>query len=172
MRARKYLTVGVVTLGLLASACGSSGGGDAKKDDAKGGDKKSSQSSGAVGLDGVQSAVVQIIAAGSFVEPSESIAASETYEGKSSGSGFIIDPSGIVVTNNHVVTGNASLEVYVDGKDDPVSAKVLGVSECSDLAVIDLEGDGYPFMAWSDKAPKVGLEVRAAGFPSATPSSP
>ena len=52
MRARKYLTVGVVTLGLLASACGSSGGGDAKKDDAKGGDKKSSQSSGAVGLDG------------------------------------------------------------------------------------------------------------------------
>ncbi|MCB0987916.1 MAG: serine protease [Microthrixaceae bacterium] len=169
MRARKYLTVGVVTLGLLASACGSSGGGDAKKDDAKGGDKKSSQSSGAVGLDGVQSAVVQIIAAGSFVEPSESIAASETYEGKSSGSGFIIDPSGIVVTNNHVVTGNASLEVYVDGKDDPVSAKVLGVSECSDLAVIDLEGDGYPFMAWSDKAPKVGLEVRAAGFPLGDP---
>ena len=169
MRARKYFTVGVVTLGLLASACGSSGGGDAKKDDAKGGDKQSTSSGAVDSVEDVQTAVVQIIAAGSFVEPSESIAVSETYEGKSSGTGFIIDPSGIVVTNNHVVTGNASLEVYVDGKDKPVSAKVLGVSECSDLAVIDLEGDGYPFLAWSDKDPKVGLEVRAAGFPLGDP---
>ena len=138
MRARRFFTVGVLTLGLLASACSS--GGD---DDNGGGDtpttKASTGAEGAVSsVEDVKGAVVQIVATGSFVEPSESIAVSETFEGASSGSGFIIDPSGIAVTNNHVVTGNASLKVYVEGKEDPVSAKVLGVSECSDLAVIDL----------------------------------
>ena len=171
MLARKYFTVGVLTLGLLASAC-SSGGDD---DNSKGGDKSSTTKPGTSGeppvssVEDVKGAVVQIVATGSFVEPSESIAVSETFEGASSGSGFIIDPSGIAVTNNHVVTGNASLKVYVEGKEDPVSAKVLGVSECSDLAVIDLEGDGYPFLSWSSDPPAVGRDVRAAGFPLGDP---
>lgn len=169
MRARRFFTVGVLTLGLLASACSS--GGD---DDNGGGDtpttKASTGAEGAVSsVEDVKGAVVQIVATGSFVEPSESIAVSETFEGASSGSGFIIDPSGIAVTNNHVVTGNASLKVYVEGKEDPVSAKVLGVSECSDLAVIDLEGDGYPFLSWSSDPPAVGRDVRAAGFPLGDP---
>ncbi|MDA0815885.1 MAG: hypothetical protein O2924_04890 [Chloroflexi bacterium] len=31
--------------------------------------------------------------------------------------------------------------------DRPLNARILGVSECSDLAVIDLDGDGYPFLS-------------------------
>ncbi len=173
MRTRNLFATGLVALALIASACGSSGGDDEAK-------ASSTTSAGAVAGAGggegavtsigdVESAVIQILATGSFSSPAESIAISETYEGQSSGSGFIIDPSGIAVTNNHVVTGSATLQVYVSGKDDPVSAKVLGVSECSDLAVIDLEGDGYPYLEWSSEEANVGLEVRAAGFPLGDP---
>lgn len=159
MMFRTKLGIAALAIVLLATACGNGDG-------SSGGGKASGP---VTSIDGVQSAVVQIIANGSFVEPSESIMQAETFEGKSSGSGFIIDPSGIVVTNNHVVSGNASLEVFVDGRNKPVSAKVLGVSECSDLAVIKLEGDGYPYLKWSDNPVKVGQEVRAAGFPLGHP---
>lgn len=88
-----------------------------------------------------------------------------------SGSGFIIDSDGIAVTNNHVVTGAVCFQVYVEGMDEPRNAKVLGVPECSDLAVIDIEGDGFPYLAWHDAAGGTGMAVCAAGFPLGTPSS-
>jgi serine protease Do len=62
-------------------------------------------------LDDVRQAVVQIEAEGTFVSPSEGT----VYNAAGRGSGFIIDESGIAVTNNHVVTGAALLKVYVGG---------------------------------------------------------
>jgi serine protease Do len=116
-------------------------------------------------LDGVKSATIQIEAQGSFVPPD--IGAPVEFAGR--GSGFIIDPSGLAVTNNHVVTGAALLKVWVGGESQSRNAKVLGVSECSDLALIDIDGDGYPYLQWyPDQAP-VGLEVYAAGFPLGDP---
>ena len=116
-------------------------------------------------LDAVQEAVIQIEAVGSFVDPGEGM--QQNVAG--SGSGFIIDPSGIAVTNNHVVTGAAFLRVYVDGQDEPLSARVLGGSECADLAVIDLRGGDFPYLAWYDGRINVGLDVYAAGFPLGDP---
>ena len=55
------------------------------------------------GLEDVKSAVIQIEAQGSFVEPGVGLQVNVA----GSGSGFIIDESGIAVTNNHVVTGAA-----------------------------------------------------------------
>ena len=86
-----------------------------------------------------------------------------------SGSGFIIDESGIAVTNNHVATGAAILKVWVGEERDPRNARVLGVSECSDLAVIDIDGDGYPYFEWFDGQISPGLDVFAAGFPQGDP---
>ncbi len=91
------------------------------------------------------------------------------YNSAGAGSGFIIDPSGIAVTNNHVVTGAAFLQVYVQGHDEPLNAKVLGASECSDLAVIDIDGDGYPFLDWNTAPPQLGTEVYALGYPLGDP---
>ena len=151
----------------LVAACG---GGDDDDDTADAGGEDSGSAEGAIdSLDDVKSAVIQIVAKGTFAEPAGTFAAYEEFEGVGSGSGFIIDESGIAVTNNHVVTGAATLDVYVGGEEDPVNAKVLGVSECSDLAVIDLEGDGYPFLSWYDGEVDAGLEVRAAGFPLGDP---
>ena len=107
-------------------------------------------------------ATVRIEARGSFVDPESG----QQTASNLGGSGFIIDPSGIAVTNNHVVTGSALLQVYVAGEDEPRNAKVLGVSECSDLAVIDIDGEGYPYFKWHDGNINAGLDVYAAGFPS------
>lgn len=110
-------------------------------------------------------ATVQIEAQGSFVDPEFGMQLNSAGRG----SGFIIDPSGIAVTNNHVVTGAAFLQVFVQGQDRPLNAKILGVSECNDLAVIDIEGDGYPFLDWNTTPAKLGTEVYALGFPLGDP---
>lgn len=116
-------------------------------------------------LQDVKSATVQIIAQGTFQDPQVGM----RYNVAGSGSGFIIDPSGIAITNNHVVTGAALIRVYVGGESQPRNARVLGVSECADLAVIDIEGDGYPYLQWYDGPVDVGLDVYAAGFPLGDP---
>jgi serine protease Do len=54
-------------------------------------------------------------------------------------------------------------------KDKVYNARVLGASECSDLAVIKIDGAGFPFLQWHDGTPKVGLEVYAAGYPLGDP---
>lgn len=123
--------------------------------------------SGAVSsLDDVRSATIQIEAQGTFIDPQFGL----QVNAAGSGSGFIIDPSGIAVTNNHVVTGAAMLKVWVGGDTGRTyNAKVLGVSECSDLAVIDIDGDGFPYLQWREGPISVGLDIYAAGFPLGDP---
>ncbi|NCC32816.1 MAG: serine protease [Chloroflexia bacterium] len=112
-----------------------------------------------------QQAVIQIEAQGTFVSPDEGM----LFNVAGRGSGFIIDESGIAVTNNHVVTGAALLKVFVNGESRARNARVLGVSECSDLAVIDIEGNGFPYLDWYDGNLQVGLDVFAAGYPLGDP---
>lgn len=116
-------------------------------------------------LQDVKTAVIQIIAQGSFRDPAEGF----QYNAAGAGTGFIIDPSGIAVTNNHVVTGAAFLQVYLAGEETPRNARILGVSECSDLAVIDIDGEGFPYMEWYTGTIDVGLDVYTAGFPLGDP---
>lgn len=122
--------------------------------------------SNAVGsLEDVRNAVVRIEYQGTFVDPGVGTIANAG----GGGSGFIISEDGIAVTNNHVVTGAALLRVYVEGEDEPRNARVLGVSECSDLAVIDIDGDDFPYLEWYEDDINVGLEVYTAGFPFGDP---
>ena len=116
-------------------------------------------------VEDVKKATIQIEAQGTFVDPQ----VGTVYNAAGRGTGFIIDPSGIAVTNNHVVTGAALLKVWVGGESEARNAKVLGVSECWDLAVIDLEGGDYPYLTFHEGAIDPGLEVYAAGFPLGDP---
>lgn len=106
-------------------------------------------------------AVVQIKSVGAFVPFAEA----DTVLEESTGTGFIIDPEGFVVTNAHVVNGGEAFYVYLDGEALPQYATVLGISECSDLAVLDMRGSGYPYLEWADKSPSVGERVYAVGYP-------
>ncbi len=116
-------------------------------------------------LDEVQEAVIQIEAVGTFIDMAEG----EQFNAAGRGSGFIIDSDGLAVTNHHVVGGAALLKVFVGGEDEPRNAKILGVSECSDLALIDIQGDGYRYLEWFEGSINVGLDVYAAGFPLGDP---
>lgn len=86
------------------------------------------------------------------------------------GSGFVIDPSGVVVTNSHVVTGVDSIEIFVGREQASPDVTVLGAVECADLAVLEIAGEGYTSLAWSDGDPERGLDVWALGFPDGDPS--
>lgn len=156
---RLRLVAAGLPLVLLAAACGG-GGGDDKEEAAP------RAKSGAISsLAGAESAIVRIVATGTFLDPEIGV----QYDLAGSGSGFIIDEAGIAVTNNHVVTGAATLEVYVGEDEEPKNAKVLGVSECSDLAVIDISGDGFPYLDWYEGEVDTNLDVRALGYPLGDP---
>ena len=117
-------------------------------------------------LSDLKKATIQIEAEGTFIDPQFGYLANAAGRG----SGFIIDPSGIAITNNHVVTGAALIKVWVGGDTTKVyNARILGVSECSDLAVIDIEGDGFPYLSWYEGTANVGLQVYAAGYPLGDP---
>ena len=110
----------------------------------------------------VEPSVVKIAAEGTFIDPE----VGEQRNSAGVGSGAIISDDGLIVTNNHVVTGAALLRVYLAGESEPVNAKVLGVSECSDLAVIQIDGEGYTALDYRTDEVTPGLEVYAAGFPA------
>ncbi|MEK6611670.1 MAG: trypsin-like peptidase domain-containing protein [Gemmatimonadota bacterium] len=59
------------------------------------------------------------------------------------GSGFIVQPSGVIVTNAHVVAGATNVSVALrDGTTYP--AKVLGFDEINDLAVLKIDAKNLP----------------------------
>ncbi len=117
-------------------------------------------------LSTLKSSVVQILAEGEIRDPGDG-----QTSFKSSGSGFFITADGKIVTNNHVVTGAGALTVLIGGETkDRFPARVLGVSECSDLAVLELVDAGsYPALSWSTKTVVPPLETYAAGFPLGDP---
>jgi serine protease Do len=82
------------------------------------------------------------------------------------GSGFIIDPAGYVVTNNHVVANADKVTViFQDGSKHP--AKVLGRDAKTDLALLKIEAkEPLPYVSWGDSnAAQVGDWVLAVGNP-------
>ena len=82
------------------------------------------------------------------------------------GSGFIIDESGVVITNNHVIQGAEEVFVRVNGEKD-YKAKILGADPGMDLAVLQIESDEKfkPVnFGDSDKA-RIGDWVIAIGNP-------
>ena len=107
----------------------------------------------------MRAATVRIETTGSYVMPEFGSAA--TVVG--SGSGFVIDESGLIVTNNHVVAGAAIVEVFFDGNPVAVPGRVVATSECSDLAVVDVDGSGYTAIAWEDTPVTTGTTVQAGG---------
>lgn len=82
------------------------------------------------------------------------------------GSGFIIDPSGLIVTNNHVV-GHADKIVVSLTDGTRLPAKVVGVDDLTDVALIKVDAPRpLPAVPWGDsRLAEVGDWVLAAGNP-------
>ncbi|MFZ2006192.1 MAG: DegQ family serine endoprotease [Stellaceae bacterium] len=90
----------------------------------------------------------------------------ETRKATSLGSGFIIDPSGYVVTNNHVINDADEITVILHDNTN-LKAEVVGRDTKTDIAVLKVKTD-HPLVAvpWgdSDKS-RVGDWVLAIGNP-------
>jgi serine protease Do len=82
------------------------------------------------------------------------------------GSGFIIDPSGYVVTNNHVVGNAGKVEVTLQD-DSKYPAKIIGRDPKTDIAVLKIKADKpLPYVTFGDSsAAQVGDWVMAVGNP-------
>ena len=82
------------------------------------------------------------------------------------GSGFIVDSTGYIVTNHHVV-GNADSEVYTTlYGGDTVKGRTVWSNSDLDLAIIKIEVAGLPYMKLADsKNITIGEVVYAIGNP-------
>ena len=93
------------------------------------------------------------------------------YEQRGLGSGFIVDPSGLIYTNNHVVadpeTGKPLENIKVilnDGREFP--AKILGNDPETEVALVKIEASNLPYIELGNSdSLKVGNFVLAVGSP-------
>lgn len=86
-------------------------------------------------------------------------------ERKGQGSGFIISPDGLILTNHHVVDGADEIKVHL-ADDREFKAKVIGSDAKTDVAVIKIDGKDFPCVKLGNsKDVKVGEWVAAIGAP-------
>ncbi len=87
---------------------------------------------------------------------------------QSLGSGFIIDPSGIIVTNNHVIDGADEISVILQD-NTTLKATLIGHDDRTDLAVLKVHSDKpLPAVHFGDSdASRIGDWVLAIGNPFA-----
>ncbi|MDW8328247.1 MAG: hypothetical protein RMK99_16925, partial [Anaerolineales bacterium] len=111
-----------LVLAIAALACGGPGTSPANTPESRPTITPASASGAVNSLEDVKSAVIQIEAQGTFVDPQ----VGTVYNAAGRGSGFIIDPSGLAVTNNHVVTGAALIKVWIGGEREARNARILG----------------------------------------------
>ncbi|HWA53163.1 MAG TPA: trypsin-like peptidase domain-containing protein [Solirubrobacterales bacterium] len=95
--------------------------------------------------------------------------------GSAEGSGFVLDSSGKIVTNAHVVTDESTgsrktaKEVFIEFPDrNTVPAKIVGFDPFADVALLEIEPDGFklhPLQLGDDNDLVVGQPVAAIGSP-------
>ena len=86
-------------------------------------------------------------------------------EQRASGSGAIISKDGYIVTNNHVVQGADNVTVTTADKKT-YTAKVVGTDPSTDLAVLKIEGNNFPYIVMGNNNDvKLGQWVLAIGYP-------
>jgi serine protease Do len=111
-------------------------------------------------------AVVAITIHKTVTEKDTDTGSSESRAMEGFGSGFIIDPSGFIATNDHVIDGAADITVTLqDGTALP--AKLIGVGDHIDLALLKVDPPKpLPAVKWGDSSKvRVGDQVLVIGNP-------
>ena len=91
----------------------------------------------------------------------------QEQQGEATGSGFVVDQTGTILTNAHVVNGATKATVQFQDKQS-VDAKVLGKDESTDLALLKVDPAGLkltPLTLGSSKGVQVGDPAIAIGNP-------
>jgi S1-C subfamily serine protease len=88
--------------------------------------------------------------------------------GTATGSGFVIDSAGHVLTNNHVVEGADRIQVKLGSSDKTYQAKVVGTDPATDLALLEVQAPAdqlHPLTLGRSSEMEVGDPVVAIGNP-------
>jgi S1-C subfamily serine protease len=88
--------------------------------------------------------------------------------GTATGSGFVIDGEGHVLTNNHVIEGANRISVKLGASNETYQAKVVGTDPATDLALLKVEAPAdqlHPLTLGRSSAMEVGDPVVAIGNP-------
>ncbi|HEY6729704.1 MAG TPA: trypsin-like peptidase domain-containing protein [Solirubrobacterales bacterium] len=88
--------------------------------------------------------------------------------GTATGSGFVIDNEGHVITNNHVIEGANSVSVKLGDSEESFDAEVVGTDPGTDIALLKVdapEQEFHPLQLGSSSKLEVGDPVVAIGNP-------
>jgi S1-C subfamily serine protease len=88
--------------------------------------------------------------------------------GTATGSGFLIDTEGHIVTNNHVVEGADRIEVKIGSSDKTYTAKTVGTDPATDVALLKVDAPSdqlHPLVLGDSSKVEVGDPVVAIGNP-------
>jgi len=88
--------------------------------------------------------------------------------GTATGSGFVIDGEGHVLTNNHVIDGANRISVKLGASEKSYSAEVVGADPASDLALLKVDAPSselHPLVLGDSSQVEVGDPVVAIGNP-------
>ncbi len=148
MRAQTMLLVVVGCIGALSSGCG-------------GGDGATETATTVQPTPGFEELVARVRSGVVRIEV-------ETCDGRGVGSGFLVGPR-LVATVEHVVDGASRIDLKRDGKN-VASGTVIGADKERDIALVrtDRPVSGYTFQL-EGRAPRLGEEVGALGFPLGLP---
>jgi len=81
------------------------------------------------------------------------------------GSGVIVSPEGVIVTNNHVIEHARQIAITTADRRR-LKGTLVGTDPVTDIAVIKVEGKGFPTLPWGDSSKAtVGEYVLAIGNP-------
>jgi serine protease Do len=84
---------------------------------------------------------------------------------QSLGSGVIVSPEGYILTNNHVVDGATDVRVTLSDRRE-FKARVIGTDPRTDIAVLKIDGSGFPCVTIGDSSKvQVGDFALAIGDP-------
>jgi tetratricopeptide (TPR) repeat protein len=96
------------------------------------------------------------------------VAVEDTPLSVSLGSGFFIDPDGLLITNAHIVEHSRRLYVYVRDQEVYHETDVLAVDSDLDLAALRLRSARVDALALAVENPADGTDVMAVGYPRIT----
>jgi S1-C subfamily serine protease len=88
--------------------------------------------------------------------------------GVATGSGFVIDTEGHIVTNNHVVEGASRIEIKIGSSDETHQAKLVGADPATDVALLQVDVPAeqlHPLALGDSSKVEVGEPVVAIGNP-------
>ncbi|WP_084638133.1 S1C family serine protease [Gordonia shandongensis] len=166
----KKLVIGALAVAVIAGGAGAAGGVIAARNSSSVESSQSTVATGPTQTEQPDSKPGSVQDVAQRVLPSVVAISAQVGRSVSTGSGVILSSDGVILTNNHVITGGGSAapnDILVSFSDGSrARAKMLGADPASDIAVIKADRNGLsPITIGKSGNLKVGQEVIAIGSP-------